>query len=312
MIDGQGGEPQIGAAQTWWEVNAAGGTSPGADPGQRGLGLRPLRITLHDAPKFHVKLGAKGFIVWGITIKTPARPTNSVGTMLTPSSAHNTDGVDPGQSASDGFIVYNRIGVGDDQIAIKGGTNVDRVTIAHNHFLSGHGMSIGSKTNGGCRTSWSATCRSTASRAGFRGNANGSHQVRREPGRSGQQHHLRRRLRARPDQPHHPDAALLLHRDGVAIPTYTGITIRDFRSVSSAATPKVTLLGYDAAHPLGLTLDNVVVDDLTSENVIASDANVTLGPGKVSFVPAGTNVTVRDESVGPLAPNACTGKWVTF
>jgi hypothetical protein len=43
-----------------------------------------------------------------------------VGTKLTPSSAHNTDGVDPGEAASNGFIVCSKISVGDDHIAIKG------------------------------------------------------------------------------------------------------------------------------------------------------------------------------------------------
>ena len=38
------------------------------------------RITLHNSPMFHVKLGAAGFIVWGVTVMTPSRETNSVGT----------------------------------------------------------------------------------------------------------------------------------------------------------------------------------------------------------------------------------------
>src|SRR5581483_396193 len=75
--------------------------------------------------------------------------TNSAGTALTPSSAHNTDGIDPGEAASNGYIVCSKISDGDDQIAIKGGTGVDQLTIAHNHFSAGHGMSIGSETNGG-------------------------------------------------------------------------------------------------------------------------------------------------------------------
>ena len=60
-----------------------------------------------------------------------------------------TDGVDPGESASNGYIVCSKISDGDDHIAIKGGTSVSHLTIAHNHFEAGHGMSIGSETNGG-------------------------------------------------------------------------------------------------------------------------------------------------------------------
>ena len=148
-IDGQGGEPQIGSTMSSWDVNGGGGDSPALIQVLGATNFTLYKITLHNAPKFHVKLGAAGFVVWGITIKTPSTTTNSVGTKLTPSSAHNTDGVDPGEAASNGFIVYNQISVGDDHIAIKGGTSVKNLTIAHNHFEAGHGMSIGSETNGG-------------------------------------------------------------------------------------------------------------------------------------------------------------------
>ena len=65
--------------------------------------------------------------------------------------------------------------------------------------------------------------------------------------------------------------------------------------MSTSTTPKVTLLGYDATHMLGLTLDNVVVDDITSANISASYANITLGPGSVNFTPSGTSVTVTQQ-----------------
>ncbi|MFL5304016.1 MAG: hypothetical protein ACJ8F1_02335, partial [Polyangia bacterium] len=99
---------------------------------------------------------------------------------------------------------------------------------------------------------------------------------------------------------------------GVAIPSYSRITIQNFRSVSTSVTPKVTILGYDASHTTGLTLDNVVVDDLPPTNVGASYANVTLGPGNVNFMPAGTSVNVTNAIAGASVPNPCTGKWVTF
>ena len=63
---------------------------------------------------------------------------------------------------------------------------------------------------------------------------------------------------------------------------------------------------------LGLTLDNVVVDDLAPGNLSASYADITLGPGSVSFTPTGTSVTVSNKVAGSSAPNACTNKWVTF
>jgi ABC-type phosphate transport system substrate-binding protein len=39
---------------------------------------------------------------------------------------------------------------------------------------------------------------------------------------------------------------------------------------------------------------------------------VTLGPGNVSFTPAGTGVTVTNAISGSSTPNPCTDKWVSF
>ena len=47
------------------------------------------------------------------------------------------------------------------------------------------------------------------------------------------------------------------------------------------------LRGWDAAHPLGITLNNVVFDSAPT-TITASDANIVLGPGGVTIAPAGT------------------------
>jgi polygalacturonase len=117
------------------------------------------RVTLHNAPKFNVKLSSTppggtctapgaGFIVWGVTILTPSNWTNSQGLVMSPYIARNTDGIDPGEGddATCGVLACNTISTGDDNIAIKGGHHADNIVIAHNHFGSGHGMSIGSET----------------------------------------------------------------------------------------------------------------------------------------------------------------------
>src|SRR5207249_8476182 len=68
----------------------------------------------------------------------------------TPKKARNTDGIDPGTSTNV-TITHCFIRTGDDNVAIKAGTGnpTTHMTIAHNHFYSGHGMSVGSETNGG-------------------------------------------------------------------------------------------------------------------------------------------------------------------
>jgi polygalacturonase len=81
--------------------------------------------------------GCKPMITaWGVKIHTPK-------------TARNTDGIDP-SSSTNVTIVYCDIATGDDNVAIKTGlTPAAHMTIAHNHFYSGHGMSIGSGTSGG-------------------------------------------------------------------------------------------------------------------------------------------------------------------
>jgi polygalacturonase len=107
--------------------------------------------------------------------------------------------------------------------------------------------------------------------------------------------------------PHYTNAT------GTLIPDFTGITIRDFHALAgTAATPVVTLDGYDAAHALDVTLDNVVVDGLQATNVKASFADVRLGPGGANFTPSGGGVTVSGGGSTAAAPTSCDGKWVTF
>jgi polygalacturonase len=312
-IDGQGGEPQIGSTMSSWDINGGGGDNPSLIQVLGATNFTLYKITLHNAPKFHVKLGAAGFVVWGITIKTPSTTTNSVGTKLTPSSAHNTDGVDPGEAASNGFIVYNQISVGDDHIAIKGGTSVQNLTIAHNHFEAGHGMSIGSETNGGVSDVTVCDLSIDGTNTGLSGGSANGIRIKSDPSRGGLVQNIFYgdvcvRGLSNPIilTPMYSSAT------GTEYPYFTGITIQNFRSMSTSTTPKVTLLGYDATHMLGLTLDNVVVDDIASANVSASYANITLGPGSVNFTPSGTSVTVSNKVAGSSTPNACTNKWVTF
>ncbi len=313
IIDGQGGEPQVGNTMSSWDINGGGGDNPALIQALGATSFTLYKITLHNAPKFHVKLGAAGFVVWGITIKTPSTTTNSVGTKLTPSSAHNTDGVDPGEAASNGFIVYNQISDGDDHIAIKGGTSVKNLTIAHNHFEAGHGMSIGSETNGGVSGVTVCDLSIDGTNTGLSGGSSNGIRIKSDPSRGGLVQNIfygdvctRGLTNPIILTPKYSTAT------GTEYPQYTGITIQNFRSMSTSTAPKLTLLGYDATHMLGLTLDNVVVDDVTSANITSSYANITLGPGSVNFTPSGTSVTVSNKISGTSTPNDCTNKWVTF
>jgi len=313
IIDGQGGEPEIGASGTFWATNGGGGSSPVLIDVVGATNFTMYQITLHNAPMFHVKLDAAGFVVWGVTIKTPSKATNSVGTALTPTTAHNTDGIDPGEAASNGYIVCSSISDGDDHIAIKGGTGVDKLTIAHNHFGAGHGMSIGSETNGGVSNVNVYDLSIDGTGTGLSGGSSNGIRIKSDESRGGLVTNItysdvcvRELTNPIILNPRYSTAT------GTLIPHYTGITISNFRSMSSSVTPKVTIDGFDAAHATDLALDNVVIDDITSSDVSAEYAAVTEGPGNVNFTPTGTGVTVSNKISGSSTPNSCAGKWVTF
>jgi polygalacturonase len=316
VIDGQGGEPKIGGTQSWWDVNGGGGSSPALIQVSGATNFTLYRITLQNSPMFHVKLGANGFVAWGVTIKTPSKSTNSAGTALTYSNAHNTDGIDPGQAASNGFIVCSRISTGDDHIAIKGSssTGVSHLTIAHNHFEAGHGMSIGSEFTGGVSDINVYDLSIDGTGANTSGGSSNGLRIKSDSSRGGLVNNVAYSDICMRDVSNPifltPKYSTMT---GSSIPQYTNIKLQNVHIVSGGSnTPKITLDGYDAAHMNSVTLDNVVVDGVSASNVTASYTNVTLGPGNVNFMPSGTNVNVTNAISGSSTPNPCTNKWVTF
>jgi polygalacturonase len=311
VIDGQGGEPMIGGTGSFWDQNGNGGGSPALIGVSGATNFVLYNITLHNSPMFHVKLSAKGFIVWGITIKTPSKATNSAGTALTVTSAHNTDGVDPGESASNGYIVCNKISDGDDHIAIKGSspTGVTNLTIAHNHFEAGHGMSIGSEFTGGVSD---ISVYDLSIDGSLGGDANGI-RIKSDSSRGGLVNNVTYSDVCVRDLATPILLTPFYSTDtGNDIPQYTNIKIQNFHALTGPNDQLVTLDGYNASHLNSVTLDNVIVDGITATEVTAEYTTVTLGPGNVNFAPSGTGVTVTNNISGTSTPNACVGKWVTF
>jgi polygalacturonase len=188
-IDGRGGSALTGGPKagimTWWDVallNKVSGFSQNCpvllDLTQGGKDFLLYRIALLNSPHFHVKIDSyDGFVAWGVQILTPSLaysvpnyacstlPSNTVaatspGTCYTPDFAKNTDGIDPGGSRNV-LIAYSYINDGDDNIAVTASNKSNCITTAngfcsssstlvvHNHFYYGHGMSVGSGTQGG-------------------------------------------------------------------------------------------------------------------------------------------------------------------
>ena len=142
-----------GSGAPWWQLVkdavAAGKTEP---PRPRLITfsacqrIRIEGINLRNSPSFHVVPSAsENVVITGVTITAPA-------------DSPNTDGIDP--SASRNVRISKcTIDVGDDNIAVKSGSDdpnhpgaaAENIIVTDCTFLHGHGMSIGSETNGGVR-----------------------------------------------------------------------------------------------------------------------------------------------------------------
>src|SRR5262249_13925177 len=143
---------------------------------------------------------------------------------------------------------------------------VSNLVIAHNHFWSGHGMSIGSEFTGGVRDI--KVC--DLSIDGSLGGTSNAIRIKSDPTRGGLVHNVTysdvciRNVKA-PIllTPHYTSAT------GTLIPQYTNITLQNVHVLNGPTDQKITLLGYDAAHANSVTLDNVVVDGITAAGVSA-------------------------------------------
>jgi polygalacturonase len=335
VIDGQGGEKMLNPnlseqAQSWWELSDSIGSTDdsAANPAllqtsAASTRFTLYRISLHNSPKFHARLAGNGFLVWGVTVFTPSTPTNSHGTALAPDRARDTDGIDPGAggAVSNGYILYSKISVGADQIAIKGSNDAGadyatQLVIAHNHFGSGHGMSIGSEVAGGvhdvsvCDLTIDNSLRPTG--GSTTGDANGI-RVKSDPTRGGLVNAIS-----------YSDVCMRELNNPIVVdpfystdsgdlpPVFTNLTFQNVRAMSTGA-QAVTLLGLDRNHLTTLTLDNVTLEG-PAFSVEAGDAVVTLGPGGSSFAKSvsGNRVQVLGTTTATPTPVDCGARWVSI
>ena len=298
VIDGRGGETILGQKVSWWNL-ADMARQGGSQNNPRLLVLKHCdnfvlyRIALRNSPNFHVGYeNGNGFTVWGVKIWSPER-------------ARNTDGIDPGNSTNV-TIANSYFHTGDDQIAIKAGTGkpTTHMTISHNHFYSGHGMSIGSQTDGGASAIRVSDLSIDGSDNGLRIKSNST--------RGGlvrdvifEDVCIRNTA-----NPVFMDTNYLAHTSKASerLPTFRDITIRNVRVQGSG---RVTLEALDEAHRLGIQFDNAVFDDPESIKVSAKHADVKVGPGPFNLTVRGTDVNVVG-APGRAAGNSCSGKFVEF
>ncbi|MFS2025207.1 pectinesterase family protein [Massilia sp. GER05] len=245
-IDGQGGQRIAGKDETWWQIARRAQKEktrqnvPRLIQADKARDVTLYRITLKNSPNFHVTLNnVDGFTAWGVVIDTPH-------------DARNTDGIDP-ISSRNVTIAHSIIRTGDDNVAIKAGGNgpTENVSILHNRFYSGHGMSIGSETNGGVRRVLVDDLAMDGTTSGLRIKSNDM--------RGGRVHGIVYRdvclrgirspieITTHYEQPAQP---------GALIPDYAAIRMERVRSTTPG---RILLQGYDDAHPLVLDLKDVAI-----------------------------------------------------
>jgi polygalacturonase len=253
VIDGQGGHLIDGKTETWWQIarRAQKENSHQNNPRLievfRSQDFTLYRITLKNSPNFHVTFNnSDGFTAWGVKINTPH-------------DARNTDGLDP-ISSRNITIAHSWISTGDDNVAVKanGSGPVENISILHNHFYAGHGMSIGSETNGGVHRMLVEDLSMDGTTSGLRIKSNDT--------RGGKVDGIMYRdvcLRAtaRPiDIFTHYEQA----RPGQLLPDYADVR---FERVHSVTPGRVLLQGYDDQHPLRARFSDVVFDGAVKPEV---------------------------------------------
>ncbi len=300
-IDGRGWATVLGTApaESWWDlaqdakVRSQNQSCPRLIVMSRSDNFTLYDITLRNSPNFHVVYEhGNGFTAWGVIIDTPK-------------GARNTDGIDP-SSSTNVTITRSFIHTGDDDVAIKAGgpAVASHMTISHNHFFTGHGMSIGSETNGGARAIRVFDLTIDGADNGLRIKSNAS--------RGGLVEDVEYRDICVRDTKNviemdsHYSASP--QTTGSLIPQFRGIRLRDVHILSGG---QVILDGYDAARPLELSAENVVFDAPEKFKLRAMHATVQLLGAGWNLPLSGENVrAVPAPTPAASAPVACANRFV--
>jgi beta-xylosidase len=293
VIDGRGWAALANDTVTWWEMAEQARDTKYAQNNFRLIhSLRSddftlYNLTLRNSPNFHVVLErGNGITAWGVTIRTPK-------------GARNTDGIDPSGSQNV-TITKSWIWTGDDNVAIKAGTNggARNMTVSESHFYNGHGVSIGSETDGGASGILVRDVTFEGTDNALRIKSNGS--------RGGLVDGVTYENVCIKDvkYPIYMDShySASAEKDGANIPQYRNVVVRDVRIVGKGT---VMLDGYDAARPLEILLDRVLADAPAGITVKGSNAKVTRGangsnlviPATVAQVSGPTTVGARTSAL---------------
>jgi len=297
-IDARGGANLLGQDVTWWDLAHEAKVKDEKQSVPSMIALRHVdnfilyKITLRNSPGYHVSVNqTDGFTAWGVKI-------------MTPKTARNTDGIDPGSSRNI-TIAYSYIHTGDDDVCLKpsGAGAVSNMSVIHNHFYTGHGMSIGSGTFGGVDHLLVDDLTIDGADNGLR--------IKSDRSRGGLVHQVVYRnicIRNVPNPlvftPHYTTFG------GDRLPIYQDIALENVHVLTPGA---YTFLGLDADHKLEIKLDNVFADDQKDSLFYDQDANITVGAKAGNLEPKGDDVAItQTPGSSPGEPLACDARFVPF
>lgn len=306
VIDGRGDMQLIGRDYSWWQMARK------AEPGNKKYysvrlivarkadGLVLYGVTLHNSPNFHVTVNdTDGFTAWDVHLLTPT---------VAHTDARNTDGIDPGNSRNV-TVAHSWIDNEDDNIAIK--TGVTHMSVLHNHFYSGHGMSIGSETFSGVSHLLVDDLVEDHTTSGIRIKSNVT--------RGGPVHDLVYQNICMRDvqvplaiSPYYNNGTIDQFDDpgfkGDKIPDYKAITLRNISALSAG---DVLLAGADQAHRTQVRLENVHVAGIRPEQVHVRLADIADAGTNIPLAGLNGDVKVVAAATAPAAsPYSCEGKFV--
>lgn len=294
-VDGRGWAKLLGKDVSWWDlaqdakVRNLSQSCPRLIVLTRSNDAVLYDVTLRNSGNFHVVFDrGNGFTVWGITIDTPDP------------RARNTDGIDP-MSATNVTITRSYINTGDDNVAIKAGSKPSsHITISHNRFQRGHGVSIGSETDGGASAIRVLDLAIDGADNGLRIKSNSARGglVRDVEYRDVCIRHTKNVIEMDTHYSASPKTT------GDLIPEFRDIRLKDVRVVDGG---KVILEGYDNKRPLSMLFDNVVFDDTSKIKVSASHVTIVRRSGSTKLAIPGEDVHVTD-SLSAAVPNSCANK----
>ena len=297
-IDARGGANLLGQDVTWWELAHEAKVKDEQQSVPSMIAIRHAenftlyQITLRNSPGFHVSINqADGFTAWGVKI-------------MTPKTARNTDGIDPGSSRNI-TIAYSYIHTGDDDVCLKPSAAgpVSNMSVIHDHFYTGHGMSIGSGTFGGVDHLLVDDLTIDGADNGLR--------IKSDPSRGGLVQQvvyrnvcIRNTMNPLVFTPHYTNFS------GDRLPIYKDITLENVHILTPGA---YTFQGFDPEHKLQIKLDNVFADDQADSYFYDSDAEITIGPRLGNLEPKGNDVSVTQvPGSTPGQPLDCDARFVPF